>query len=74
MTTLTIPQSLIRERELVVIPKAEYESLLKTRMRKIEEIEMTNIQKRALIDARKNLSKGKFMTIGNLRHKLGIES
>lgn len=72
MTTLTIPKALIREEELIVIPKKEYENLLRTRAQRIQEVTMNSIQKRALDASRKNLSKGKFLTIHELRHKLGI--
>jgi len=35
MTTITIPKKLIREKELVIIPRREYEKLLQTaRMKK----------------------------------------
>ena len=72
MATLTIPKNLLREEDLVVIPKSEYKSLLQIRTKKIEEVKMTSITKKALMSARKNLSKNKFLNIGELRHKLGI--
>lgn len=72
MATLTIPRSLIKEEDLVVIPKSEYRHLLQFRAKRIEEAEMTPTTKMALLSARKNLSKGKFLTVGELRHKLGI--
>ncbi len=36
MTTITIPQSLIKEKELVLIPRREYENLLKGQAAKQE--------------------------------------
>lgn len=74
MPTLNIPKNLIREKELVVISKEEYDNLLKSRAKRIREVTMTAIQKRALRIAEKNLSKGKTLTIGELKQKLGIKS
>ncbi|OGF61895.1 hypothetical protein A2926_00720 [Candidatus Giovannonibacteria bacterium RIFCSPLOWO2_01_FULL_44_40] len=73
MATLTIPPSLIKEQELVIIPKKAYEDLLKIRNAKIKEVEMTSLQKKTLLQMRQNLAKGKFLTTHELRRKLGIE-
>ena len=73
MAILTIPKRLIKENDLIIVPRKEYENLLKNRMRKIiEEAEITGTQKHALINARENLSKGKFLTIGELKRKMGF--
>ena len=74
MPTLDIPKYLIREKELVVIPKEEYKTLLKMRAQRIQEVVMTKAQKRALQNARKNLSKGKTLTLGELKQKLELTS
>ena len=72
MVVITVPKNLIKNDDLVIIPRKEYEEFLGFRLRKIQEAELTIVQKRALIRARKNLSKGKFLTIYELKKKLGI--
>lgn len=72
MTTITIPKKLINKGDLVIVPRKEYEELLDFRLKKIQEVELTPIQKRALVQAKKNLSKDKFLTIYDLKQKMGI--
>ena len=72
MATITIPKKLIKNDDLIIIPRKEYEELLDFRLKKIQEVELTPIQKQALFQARKNLSKGKFLTIYELKQKMGI--
>ena len=74
MPTITIPRELISKEELVVIPRKEYEEFLRIRLRNIKEVPMTTRQKRILQQARKNLAQGKFLTIHELKQKLGIKS
>jgi len=73
MTTITIPKELSKKGELVIIPRTEYEEFLRFRLKKIEEVIMTPLQKRMLERARRNLSRGKFLTIYELKQKLGIK-
>lgn len=70
MTTLTIPKEITGGERLVVMPQREFEALLNTRI--IPEVAMTVSEKRALKRARENFKKGKFMTIDELRQKLGF--
>ncbi len=72
MVTITIPKKLMKNDDLVVVSRREYEEFLDFRLKKIKEVELTSLQKRALIRARKNLSKGKFLTIYELKQKMGI--
>ena len=72
MTTITIPKKLINKGDLVIVPRKEYEELLDFRLKKIQEVELTPIQKRALVQAKKNLSKDKFLTIYDLKQKMRI--
>lgn len=57
--------------DLVIISRKQYEELLE---RKKEEICLTPSQKRRLKHARKNMSRGKFMTINELKQKLEVTS
>ena len=72
MAIITIPKKLINKGDLVIVPRKEYEELLDFRLKKIQEVELTPIQKRALVQAKKNLSKDKFLTIYDLKQKMGI--
>ena len=73
MTILTIPKQLTNKGELIVLPRKEYEELLHFRSRIVKEVPMTLKQKRAFIRARKNLAQGNFLTIHELKQKLGIK-
>lgn len=74
MITITIPKKLIKNDDLVVIPRREYEDFLVSRLKSIKEIELTSKQKKAINTARKNIARGNFITIHELRRKLGIKS
>jgi len=70
MNTVTIPKELANRDDLVVIPRKEYEALLE--LTKISEFVPTAIEKKALIQARRNRKAGKYLTINELREKLGF--
>jgi len=70
MATITIPKKLAQKGDLVVIPRREYESLV--RLRKMKEFSPTLAQKRALLRAEANLKKGKTLLIDELSRKLGF--
>lgn len=70
MSTLTIPKNITRGAELVVLARKEYERLLSARI--IPEYQATAHEKKALARARKNRAAGKFLTLDELRQKLGF--
>ena len=70
MSTITIPKKLAQEDDLVVVPRREYEALV--RLRKMREFVPTTIQKKALIRAENNLKRGKTISVDELSRKLGI--
>jgi hypothetical protein len=72
MATITIPKKITKGEELVVIPRKDYEEFLRFRLKKDEELTLTSSQKRRLQKARVNLAKGKYLTIYELKSKLGI--
>ena len=72
MVNVTIPKKLAQKGDLVVIPRREYESLV--RLRKMKEFSPTVTQKRALIRAEANLKKGKTLSFDELSRKLGLTS
>ncbi len=68
--TITIPQRLTQGKELIVIPREEYEDLVE--LRKMYEFKASDSQKKALNQARKRRSKGKVLTLRELKNKLGF--
>lgn len=67
---IIIPKNLINGKELVTIPKEEYEALMA--LKTAYEFQPTSAQKRALEKARKNRKKGEVITLGELKQKLGL--
>lgn len=72
MSTITIPKKLAREGDLIVIPRREYEALV--RLRKMREFIPTTAQRRALLRAESNLKKGKTLSFDELTRKSGFTS
>lgn len=68
--TVTIPTKVTNGKELVIIPKKEYESLVE--LKKIYEFQPTAAQKKALSNARRNRRSGKVLTFSELKHNLGL--
>lgn len=73
MSTITIPRELTKKGELVIIPRKEYEEFLRHRLKEAGELALTASQKKRLQKARKNLAAGKYLTVYELKRKLGIE-
>jgi len=75
MTTITIPKELIKEEELVIIPRRKYEEFLRFQpLKKNKEFMITVFQKKRLEKARKNLAEGKYLTMHELKRKLGTKN
>ena len=70
MSTLTIPKKITKGTDLVVLPRKEYERLLTARI--IPEYRAMAHEKKALTRARRNRAAGKFLTLDELRRKLGF--
>ena len=69
MRRITIPSTLSKEGDLVVIPRKEYESLLQ--LKKIREFQPTAKHKEALRRAERNLKKGKTLSYDAVVKALG---
>lgn len=67
---ITIPRHLTNGKELVIIPKEEYEALIT--LKSVYEFQPTSTQKKVLERARKNMKKGDVLTLGELKQKLGL--
>lgn len=70
MQTITIPKQLVRQGELVLIPRKEYDAL--RLLQKTLEFRPTAVQRRALVRAEKNLSKNKTLSYDDLAKSLGF--
>ncbi len=71
MNILSIPQELIKEKELVLISRRTLEDLLR---RVIPSVRLTVLQKKALVRARKNRSAGAYLSLNEIKAKLGLTS
>lgn len=67
---VTIPKNITNGKDLVVIPKEEYEALMT--LKKVYEFQPTSTQKRALTQARKKRKKGEALTLGEFKRNLGL--
>ena len=72
MNTLTIPKKLAGRDDLIIISRKEYEKLLE--LKKVVEFKPTASQKKALVRAEKNFSRGKSLTLNELVKKLGFKN
>ena len=70
MQTITIPKQMMNHGDLVVIPRKEYEALL--RSHKLQEFQPTASQKKALVRAENNFRKNKTLSYHELVQKLGF--
>ena len=75
MTTITIPQKL-KENDLIAIPHKEYEEFSNWRklMKSFKIYTPTAAEKRIIKRAREDYKKGNYLTIGELKHKLGLKN
>ncbi|HEY4510608.1 MAG TPA: hypothetical protein VJJ73_02120 [Candidatus Paceibacterota bacterium] len=68
MNRIIIPRRLIKDDDLVVIPRGDYETLLG--FSKIREFTPTAMDKKNLKRGRKNFHSGNYVTLKKLRHEL----
>ena len=73
MTTITIPKE-FRKDKLVIIPRKIYEDLVEFKKKNAPTFKPTKAELRALERGRINYKKGNYITIGELKQKLGIKS
>jgi len=70
MNTVTIPRRIVKNDDLIVMPRRDYEALLE--FRKIQEFKPTAAQRQSLVKAEANLRKGKTLKYDELVGKLGF--
>lgn len=76
MTTVTIPtKKLAKNKELVAIPRRLYSEFIEwqEKIKSARTFKPTAAEKRALARARKDYSEGKYITLAQLEHELGID-
>ncbi len=71
MTVITIPKKL-RNQDLVLITRKEYEELLREKLKNVKEEPMTPRLREAFKRAEKNLKAGKTLSFDELSRKLGF--
>jgi hypothetical protein len=70
MKAITIPRSLSRQGDLVVIPRKEYEELLE--LKRVREFTLTGKQRAALKRSERNLNLGKTLSLNAAAKSLGF--
>ncbi|MBU2109410.1 hypothetical protein KKB71_00405 [Patescibacteria group bacterium] len=71
METITIPKNLIKNDDLVILTRKTYENLLKTK-KIIPLVNLTSSEKESVKRARKEISKGEYITLRELEYEMGI--
>jgi hypothetical protein len=63
--TITVPnpRSLEIEKDLVIIPRKEYEALVRIKFKGIPEVRLTSRQKRAIFQSEQELQRGDYFTL-----------
>lgn len=76
MSTITLPETIAKTGELVAVPRDAYEDFLawQKRVKSVRTFKPTAAEKKALARARKNLARGDYLTLTELRHELGFTS
>jgi len=70
MQTITIPKQLLKRGDLVVIPKVEYENLMRTRKEKAKNPSLDKELLRALKEVKQGKLIGPFTSVSELRKSL----
>ena len=76
MTTITVPKELNQEKNLIAVPRKEYEEFSSWRkfIGSFKTFTPTSVEKRALKKAREDYKSEKYLTINELKRKLGVKS
>lgn len=66
---IAIPRELLKKGELVIMPRSEYEEFLRLK-KVIPLVEQTLSEKKAIQVGRKEIQKGKYLTLKQLKNEL----
>ncbi len=74
MPTIAVPVTAAGTEELVTVPRNIYEEFLvwQKKIKSLNTFKPTQAEKLALKRARKNLARGKFVTLEQIRSELGL--
>lgn len=72
MPTITIPRQLVKDRDLVVVPRAAYKQFLfwLRETKSVKFFKPTVLEKKALQRSRRNFAKGAYTTLDKLKNEL----
>ncbi|MEK7541235.1 MAG: hypothetical protein AAB533_00025 [Patescibacteria group bacterium] len=75
MPTITIPKNITIDQDLIAVPGRLYNEFVEwqEKIKSVRTFKPTAAEKRALARARKNLAKGKYLTLVELEHALGFD-
>ena len=71
MNVVTIPKNLAEKGDLVVVPRKEYEILLRRQPKVIPVAGLTSAEKRAVARSERELARGEYVTLKELERELG---
>lgn len=74
MPTITIPKELNTAQDLIAVPLRTYEEFLawQKKIKSVKTFKPTVIEKKALAGARREFAQGKYVTLTELKHELGL--
>jgi len=67
---IAIPKELSKNEDLMVIPRSDYEEFLQLK-KIIPLVDLTPSEKKAIKEAKKEIRKGGYLTLGQLKNELG---
>lgn len=74
MLTINIPREVVENKDLVAVPRRLYDEFVEwqKKVKSVRTFKMTTAERKTLARARKNFSRGKYMTLEQLEHELGF--
>lgn len=75
MPTIIIPKEIVKNQKLIAVPTRLYDEFTEwqEKIKSVRTFKPTVSEKIALARARKNFLKGKYLTLAQLKHELGID-
>ncbi|MBI4120032.1 MAG: hypothetical protein HY454_01060 [Parcubacteria group bacterium] len=68
---ITIPRKFASEDDLVILPKREYETLVRGQADVVPLVELTEKERKAIAKSERELVRGQYVTLEQLEHALG---
>ena len=72
MATITIPKGAERNKELIAVPRKIYEEFIawQKKIKSVRTFKPTAAEKRAIEKGRREIARGEYVTLEELRHEL----